>query len=911
MKPRFGRCEGLKEPEAEGRVMASERWQGRVGLISSRYRSIGEGSEGTTVVELFGRAASGESVCLLVHGLRPHIEVAPIGRWSSGLEVPEALLESATRLRERDQVRRVTGPELRWTDLGWKPVWRVEVHQPFMVPELRRALEGAWSLFAADIPFTNRLLLEADLGMHVAVAGEVVARRADGEEVEAAVRKAGGGGVYAVDLTLRCSVEEVQPTEAFPVPFRLLSFDLETSIADNSILCGAAVLEDLGTGAREVHSWRDDETALLEGLTELILDRDPDIITGYNIDNFDLPRIADRVEALGGRKDAERRLAMFGWGRTPQDPSDLRRQRESVVPKRASTRAWTLGGRCVMDAWWQARMALRPQRETLAFVSALLFPEDAERQKMDVDASRMDEEWAARPDVVLEYCRRDAELPLDILQSLQIVRRKEAVAAVAKVAFETASNGSTSQLIDSLVIRRADRTGIAVPMTGSAEPKEGQITGGYVHDVEAGLHPWIAVLDFKSMYPSIMIGHNICYTTRVDPAHPEQPEDEQEVHTAPTGVRFWGEGHRTGLVPFLLRDLMEQRDRHKQGMKDAEDEAGRAFHDAMQYAVKILMNSFYGVFASGFYRFTHRDLGSSITAWARHNIKAVIADLEAQGHPVVYSDTDSIFVKSPIEGSVPGAVPTQARIDAASGDNEAKNLVLQWNQAKDAMVTFGLDLAEKYSRDAAVLEFEKGLSVFFSHGAKKRYVGQVVWPSEDMLIRGYETQRTDSFAFLVESMHKVMEHALADEGEALVAYALDQVDALKAQTIDADRLILAKSCKGRVLRTPVKSVHDVDFTKVYAKPDSMAQVRAAKRRIELGLPFTSGMKVSFIVTDASRRPMEVAPWLEEQEGGGVDGYDGRFYAERLAAALGRITEAFGWTAQDLIRGSRQTSLFSF
>ena len=911
MKPCFGRCEGLKEPEAEGRVMASERWEGRVGLISSRYRSIGEGSEGTTVVELFGRAASGESVCLLVHGLRPHIEVAPIGRWSSGLEVPEALLESATRLRERDQVRRVTGPELRWTDLGWKPVWRVEVHQPFMVPELRRALEGAWSLFAADIPFTNRLLLEADLGMHVAVTGEIVARRVDGEDAEAAVRKAGGGGVYTVDLTIRCSVEEVQPTEAFPVPFRLLSFDLETSIADNSILCGAAVLEDLGTGAREVHSWRDDETALLEGLTELILDRDPDIITGYNIDNFDLPRIADRVEALGGRKDAERRLAMFGWGRTPQDPSDLRRQRESVVPKRASTRAWTLGGRCVMDAWWQARMALRPQRETLAFVSALLFPEDAERQKMDVDASRMDEEWAARPDVVLEYCRRDAELPLDILQSLQIVRRKEAVAAVAKVAFETASNGSTSQLIDSLVIRRADRTGIAVPMTGSAEPKEGQITGGYVHDVEAGLHPWIAVLDFKSMYPSIMIGHNICYTTRVDPAHPEQPADEQEVHTAPTGVRFWGEGHRTGLVPFLLRDLMEQRDRHKQGMKDAEVEAERAFHDAMQYAVKILMNSFYGVFASGFYRFTHRDLGSSITAWARHNIKAVIADLEAQGHPVVYSDTDSIFVKSPIEGSVPGAVPTQARIDAASGDNEAKNVVLQWNQAKDAMVTFGLDLAEKYSRDAAVLEFEKGLSVFFSHGAKKRYVGQVVWPSEDMLIRGYETQRTDSFAFLVESMHKVMEHALADEGEALVAYALDQVDALKAQTIDADRLILAKSCKGRVLRTPVKSVDDVDFTKVYAKPDSMAQVRAAKRRIELGLPFTSGMKVSFIVTDASRRPMEVAPWLEEQEGGGVDGYDGRFYAERLAAALGRITEAFGWTAQDLIRGSRQTSLFSF
>ena len=58
------------------------------------------------------------------------------------------------------------------------------------------------------------------------------------------------------------------------------------------------------------------------------------------------------------------------------------------------------------------------------------------------------------------------------------------------------------------------------------------------------------------MYPSIMIGHNICYTTRVDPAHPEQPSDEDEVHTAPTGVRFWSDDHRTGLVPFLPRDLM-------------------------------------------------------------------------------------------------------------------------------------------------------------------------------------------------------------------------------------------------------------------------------------------------------------------------------------------------------------------
>ena len=95
---------------------------------------------------------------------------------------------------------------------------------------------------------------------------------------------------------------------------------------------------------------------------------------------------------------------------------------------------------------------------------------------MDIDASNMDVEWANRPDEVMEYCVRDAALPLDILHAIQAIRRKEAVAAVAKVPFETASNGSTSQLLDSLVVRLADRREVAVPLTGSAEAKEGQIT---------------------------------------------------------------------------------------------------------------------------------------------------------------------------------------------------------------------------------------------------------------------------------------------------------------------------------------------------------------------------------------------------------------------------------------------------
>ena len=72
-----------------------------------------------------------------------------------------------------------------------------------------------------------------------------------------------------------------------------------------------------------------------------------------------------------------------------------------------------------------------------------------------------------------------------------------------------------------------------------------------------------------------------------------------------------------------------------------------------------------------------------------------------------------------------------------------------YEAAVESMVAFGQGLAATYSRDSAVLEFEKGLSVFFSHGAKKRYIGQVVWPSHEMLVRGYErSERIPSVTYV-------------------------------------------------------------------------------------------------------------------------------------------------------------------
>jgi len=821
------------------------RWSGDVAIITGRYSSIDD----STVMELWSRARSGESVLLRVHGVRAWFEVTPNGRWVEGDE-PPSLPEHF------EEVVEISEPVMKWTDLGIKPVWKVYVSQPFMVPKLRKELSGRWTVLSGDIPFVNRFFLDGDLSMHVSVDGEV------------------GQTEHPVDVCLELTMDDVSHCEPFPAPFKIFSFDLETSIAHNTILCAAVVTEDMGTGERTHHTYAEDEESILKQLTELVRSTDPDIITGYNIDNFDMGRIVDRANLIS-KRDKSKKVETMGWGRV--STSEEGRRRDTLYPTRGVSRAWNVGGRCVMDAWWQARQALRPQRETLKFVSNLLFPDDEDMQKMDVDASKMDEEWANRPDVVIEYCLRDAELPLDIMHAIQAFRRKEAVAAVAKVSLDTSANGTTSQLIDSLVIRMADRTAIGVPLTGSADKKEGQIEGGYVHDVKAGLHRWVAILDFKSMYPSIMIGKNICYTTRIDDSSTDQPTKDEISYESPTGAKFRNEKGRRGMVPTLLEDLMSQRDVHKAGMRSAKDDAKRSYHDQMQYAVKILMNSFYGVFASGFYRFTHRQLGESITAWARQNIKTIIHKLGEEGQHVVYSDTDSIFVKTPVEGV---------------------------ENPEEAMIEFGHSTAERFSEESAELEFETGMSVFFSHGAKKRYVGQVVWPEEKMMIKGYETQRTDSFRYLTDGMKQMFRHVLADDSDAAINLAIDTIAAAKSGSVPIRDLIMSKSCKGRWDKKRAKW----DFTKDYANPDSMIQVRAARALINKGLPFTPGMKIAYIVTNARQRPMEIEPWLEEDP---VLNYDGQFYADRLATAFGRVTEAFNWNAKELLAGNRQTSLFSF
>ncbi|MCK4266894.1 MAG: DNA polymerase II, partial [Thermoplasmata archaeon] len=292
-----------------------------------------------------------------------------------------------------------------------------------------------------------------------------------------------------------------------------------------------------------------------------------------------------------------------------------------------------------------------------------------------------------------------------------------------------------------------------------------------------------------------------------------------------------------------------------------EDE--KRYYDDLQFAIKTLMNAFYGVFASAFYRFTNPKIGASITAFARENTKGIIRQLEEDGMRVVYGDTDSVFFQSP-------------------GDDLDKALEV------------GRDISERYSKEGATLEFEKVIDPLFSHGAKKRYVGRVKWPEETTIVRGYETRRTDSFDIQSAALSSVFDKILDRDIDGAIALARDLVETIASGKAETDRLVISRTCR--------------DFGR-YKDPDSQTTVQTAKKLMKLGYEFVPGMKVSWIVTNARKTPQEAEPFVSGRKFEHTPDYE--YYARRVAMTLARVTDVFGWDTNRLLTGTKQESLLAF
>ena len=775
-----------------------------VRIITASYRREpvdGPEDPQVPVIQLFGRTREGKSIAIEYSGFKPYFFV---------IAPPQALRGAFVRDKQVVAFEDVTlEVEGRPT-----PCARVVLRQPWKTPEYReKARKFGSTPLEADIPFQHRFIYDMDLGAAVRVVGTTQDPK----------------GRYWTDLFL--VAERFEPCDPFRPALRILSFDIENSIRDGHIFCIGVAYREAGEIKTRILTGNEKE--IIERFVKLIDELDPDVISGYNIDGYDLPVLIERAA-----KHGMQRLSLA---------------RDHSTFFHLGERFWRLDGRILTDVWWAVRAEMRPKQETLDYVAKHLLGEG----KHELQRRRIDEEWEADRDKVIRYCIQDAELSLRILERVRRIEKTLDLAAVSKLPLEDVLHGRTSNLIDSILIRAADRAKVAVPMMKMRGGRVEQIEGGYVHSLQPGLYEWVISLDFRAMYPSLIIENNICFTT-VSP---------NGTIASPTGAKFLAADVKKGLLPVILANLMKDRQEVRSRMKAETDPQMKDFYEGLQAAIKILMNAFYGVLASSFYRFNDPKVGASITAFARDRIKGIIGELEAEQVKVVYADTDSVFFQSPSPGP-------------------------------EESLAFARKTAERFSRGRISMEVDKIYETLFSHGRKKRYAGKVAWPEEmrnEMVVRGYEIRRTDAFDLQSEAQGRVFEKILDRDQEGSIALAKQIVSEVRAGTPtldDPDR----DPIEALVISRTVKEENR------YVNPNSMSNVIAARKLEEMGEEFMPGMKVSWIVTDSKKSPMEVEPYVSGRP------FDQRpdweYYARRVAQTLAYITEVYGWDEKALFTGTQ-------
>ncbi|MHB8352456.1 MAG: DNA-directed DNA polymerase [Thermoplasmata archaeon] len=771
-------------------------------LLGGTYRSFDEG----VVLELFGRDPNGASTVLRYYGFQPYFELV------------DPTPEEEARLRAEPEFVRLESVT-RWLGGQDRPAFKATIRHPWAVPGLRERYRRPGetpNVIACDIPFVHRFLYDKQLGLTVRC--EVTAEPPE-------IRS-----LYTTERVLRAAPPEgsdIRAAEPFRAPLTYLSFDIENAIRERTIFTICGVVERNGV---RLDSFRlqGEEREILTAFFAKIRAADPDVLTGYNIGGYDIPLLLERAQALG--------LPAPSVGRDGGGFDD------------AGERLWRIHGRIVADAWWAARKELHPKQETLDYVARTLLNE----HKLDVDRRNIAAEWARDPAAVMEYCEHDAWLALRILTRLKSLDKAADMATVAHLPLEEGLNGRTSLFVDALLIPRADRSGVGVPPSRRLQ-REAPIEGGYVHTIRPGLYAWVVVLDCKAMYPTIIISRNLCFTTLAPDRGPT---------VSPSGARFLAAEERRGIIPQILEELMRRRDQFRAQSRSAGTPELREYYDGLQYAVKILMNSFYGVLASSFYRFTNKDIGAAITSFAREQITQIIRALEAGGHEVVYSDTDSVFVTSP--------TPT-----------------------RDGSVEFGQEMSRRFTAEGVTFEFQSVFESLFSHGAKKRYVGRSVWPREEVVVRGYESRRTDAFDYQVEALNEIFALILRGDIEGTIQRARELVARVLDGNVPPERLVIARS---------VRAEEEYNA----ATRENLPFLRVFKILRAEGYDVIPGMKVAWIVTDGTKTPQQVEPWiagraLEKPP-------DRQYYAERVAQTLARVTEVYDWDAAALLHGRRQQRL---
>lgn len=499
------------------------------------------------------------------------------------------------------------------------------------------------------------------------------------------------------------------------------------------------------------------EESLLDAFLSEIESRQPDLVSGWNWIDFDWDYLLGRFDQLDDLN--EHRLSDIGW----------------VNGYQTERKVDCLPAFDMMDAYCEKMTFSEFRSKRLDYVA-----------KKELGVGKM-------PNISITEDfddRRDELLAYNIIDTMLCVAldRKEGVheffyelAELSQI--QIYDTFSEMRLVDGYLIHQADDTEILPSMPDDQDIPEN--AGGLVLSPSDGVKEWVGVLDLKSLYPSSIITWNISPET-IHWYEDEKPTGRHlnipwlpDADTADGGqfgyedINFdimWTDLSEEGLVPKYLKRLFPEREKFKSKRNQYEpDDPEYDVWDRKQAAVKVIMNSFYGVMSMDYWRLAMYGLGDAVTSTSRYSLWQGKEIAESEGKKVYYGDTDSIMLSLAASDEGKQAALTRGKALEETVNARMDECLLRSGMGEGETHPFIGDELHGTDRHCLVYEFEKLYRRFFQAGSKKRYAGRIVWKEGkdvdgDIDMVGFESKRSDSPELTSIVQPKVVNMILSGDG---------------------------------------------------------------------------------------------------------------------------------------------------
>lgn len=710
-------------------------------------------------------------------------------------QISVAFVQAQHRAAVEAQVKALPGVELRELELktfAQSPVLGIYAKQFRQIGQLARALQPhGIALLEADVRPHDRYLMERFITAGVQVEG---GRAEQGARVDC----------------------KLKPAPDYRPVLKVVSLDIETS--ENEELYSIALD---GMAERVVYMLgepppvaaepaQDVDFALIycatrkhmvECLNDWFARNDPDVITGWSVIQFDLRVLQKTADACGVPLQLGRERQPIKWRTHPGKQGYL------FAP---------MQGRIVIDGIEALRAAAWSFSSfSLENVSQALLGEgkaigDAYDKMAEINRRYRDDKPA-----LAVYNIRDCELVLRILEKTKLLQF--VLERAHTNGLQADHWGGSIAAFSHHYLPRMHRLGYVAPNVGEIQSKA--YPGGYVMDSRPGFYDSVVVLDYKSLYPSII------RTYLVDPvgfAEGQATPDPALLVRGPEGTVFDRHKH---CLPEIVTTLSLAR-----------DEAKRVKNEPLSQTLKLLMNSFAGVLGATECRFFNPKLVSAVTLRGHEIVKRTQAFVEARGYQAIYGDTDSIFIwlKQPHSTADAHAVAREL----------VRDINAWWTQT--LMDEQGLQSYLEIELDTHYQKFFMPTIRGSDVGSKKRYAGLSVDASgkEEMIYRGLEMARSD-WTLLARQFQEGLLSRIFHE-QPYREFVANYVQATLAGDKD-DLLIYRKRLR-----------HRLDDYQVNVPPQVRAARMADAYNVRVGRPmqYQNGGWIEYVMTLSGPEPLE-------------------------------------------------------